>query len=165
MANEIKNQEFNKHIKQLQSMIGDKQIITLAENYYNLKVEMTALIRSVKEKENSLIAKKKAENIEIKKEEEPSIVSEPKVEVELVEPVKPVEEKPKVQQPAQQQNFDRNKQNNFANRNQNPNNRPNNFVPGAKRPFVKPGQNNQQQGQYNRNGNNFRQNNFNNNGF
>ena len=62
MANEIKNQEFNKHIKQLQSMIGDKQIITLAENYYNLKVEMTALIRSVKEKENSLIAKKKAEN-------------------------------------------------------------------------------------------------------
>ena len=36
MANEIKNQEFNKSIKQLQAMVKDKQIIGLAEKFYNL---------------------------------------------------------------------------------------------------------------------------------
>ena len=54
MTNVTKNQEFNKAIKQLQSMINEKQIISLAEKYYNLKVEMSSLTRAVKEKENAL---------------------------------------------------------------------------------------------------------------
>lgn len=55
MANEIKNQEFNKSIKQLQSMVNDKMIISLAERFYNLKVEMSNLTRNIKEKESKLL--------------------------------------------------------------------------------------------------------------
>lgn len=55
MANENKNQEFNKSIKQLQAMVKDKMIIGLAEKFYNLKVEMNSLTRSVKEKEQTII--------------------------------------------------------------------------------------------------------------
>ena len=95
MANEIKNQEFNKSIKQLQAMVKDKLFITLAEKVYNLKNEMGVLTRSVKEKENQLLlnqAKKLAEKPEVKKEEVPSPVSvstsieveaKPQVQVEV----------------------------------------------------------------------------------
>ena len=55
MANVTQNKEFNRAIKQLQAMVRDKQIIGLAEKFYNLKVEMSALTRSVKEKESALI--------------------------------------------------------------------------------------------------------------
>ena len=54
MANEIKNQEFNKSIKQLQMIVRDKNIISLAEKLHNLKIEMSSLTRAIKEKENSL---------------------------------------------------------------------------------------------------------------
>lgn len=88
MANVTKNQEFNKAIKQLQSMVNEKQIISLAEKYYNLKVEMSSLTRAVKEKENALIleeakslAAKPEPKVEQKAEEKTAVVfAEPKVE-------------------------------------------------------------------------------------
>ena len=55
MANVTQNKEFNRAIKQLQAMVKEKQIISLAEKFYNLKIEMSALTRSVKEKENTLL--------------------------------------------------------------------------------------------------------------
>ena len=55
MANENKNQEFNKSIKQLQSIVNDKMIISLAEKFYNLKVEMSNLTRNIKDKESKLL--------------------------------------------------------------------------------------------------------------
>ena len=71
MTNTTQNKEFNRAIKQLQAMVRDKQIISLAEKFYNLKVEMSSLTRSVKEKESSLIleqAKTMAQKPEIKTE-------------------------------------------------------------------------------------------------
>ncbi len=55
MANENKNQEFNRAIKQLQSMVKDKLFINLAEGFHNLKNEMANLTRAVKEKESNLL--------------------------------------------------------------------------------------------------------------
>ena len=40
MANEVKNQEFNRAIKQLQVMMNDKQILNLAEQFFILKGEI-----------------------------------------------------------------------------------------------------------------------------
>ncbi|MBR4998628.1 MAG: translation initiation factor IF-2, partial [Clostridia bacterium] len=152
MANVTKNQEFNKAIKQLQSMVNEKQIISLAEKYYNLKVEMSSLTRAVKEKENALIleeakslAAKPEPKVEQKAEEKTAVVfAEPKVE----------EKRPSAQQQkptfANRQNDRPQRQNqqgqfnpNYRNeRNQNAQNR--NF--NQQRPFnpnYKPGQNNQ----------------------
>ena len=157
MANETRNQEFNKAIKQLQAMVNEKQIISLAEKFYNLRVEMSALTRTVKEKESTLIleeaktmAAKPEIKVEPKAEEKPAAVFvEPKVEI--------VEEKPKVQPQQRQQmrsqyNDNRgqrpnqnnpnyrnndNRNQNYQNRNFNSQNRPYN-------PNYKPGQNNQQ---------------------
>ncbi len=137
MANETQNKEFNKAIKQLQSMVREKQIISLAEKFYNLKVEMTALTRNVKEKESALIleqakalATKPEPKLEIKAEE-PAVVFDAPKQQEKVE-----EKKETKQQQVQQ--FSQNKQRNFENRN--------NFQRNAQGSF---NPNNRQQGQYN----------------
>ena len=153
MANEIKNQEFNKAIKQLQTLVRDKNIISLAEKLHNLKIEMSNLTRAVKDKENSLLLEKtkvEAPKVEEVKVEPSAIVSQPKIET-----------KPQTAQ-QERRNFDnRNfKQNNegFRNRNQNPNfNRNANNMQGnnaQRRPFnpnFKPGQPGQQNRQFNPN--------------
>ena len=97
MANETQNKEFNKAIKQLQAMVRDKQIISLAEKFYNLKIEMSALTRNVKEKENALIleqaktlASKPEPKVEVKAEEPSVVFDAPKQEK--------VEEKPQTKQ-------------------------------------------------------------------
>ena len=72
MANEIKNQEFNRAIKQLQTLVRDKNIISLAERLHNLKVEMSNLTRAVKDKENSLLMEKT--KVEAPKVEETEII-------------------------------------------------------------------------------------------
>ncbi len=145
MANEIKNQEFNKAIKQLQSMVKDKLFINLAEKYYNLKVEMSGLTRTIKEKENALMLQetKSAMNVESKKEEQPSKVSEPvKVETPVV-----AQPKPARNEQSKPQFANKNPKNN-ANNSQNnryPNNNRNNFGQNQQRPFnpnFKPGQQN-----------------------
>ena len=117
MANETQNKEFNKAIKQLQAMVREKQLINLAEKFYNLKVEMSSLTRSVKEKENSLIleqAKQLSSKPEVKvevKAEEPAVV----FEKQKSEPVEV-----KTQTPAQQGNYNNKQQrNNFNNENRN----------------------------------------------
>ena len=119
MANVTQNKEFNRAIKQLQAMVRDKQIIGLAEKFYNLKVEMSALTRSVKEKESALIleqtkilAAKPEVKVEPKAEEPAVVFVEEKPEVN--------EEKPK--QVAQHQSS-QNKQRPFENRNANFDNR------------------------------------------
>jgi len=153
LANEIKNQEFNKAIKQLQTLVRDKNIISLAEKLHNLKIEMSNLTRAVKEKENSLLLEKtkvEAPKVEEVKVEPSAVVSQPKTEP--------------VAQNSQQErrNFDnRNlRQNNegFKNKNQNPNfNRNNANAQGnnaQRRPFnpnFKPGQPGQQNRQFNPN--------------
>ena len=73
MANETQNKEFNRAIKQLQAMVREKQIISLAEKFYNLKVEMSSLTRSVKEKESALIL-----------EQTKALTAKPEVKVELL---------------------------------------------------------------------------------
>ncbi|MBE5741348.1 MAG: translation initiation factor IF-2 [Clostridiales bacterium] len=122
MANVTKNQEFNRAIKQLQSMVKDKELISLAEKFYNLKMEMSSLTRSVKDKENSLILEEsKAMSAKAKVEEnkevvEPTpVVSQP---VSKPEPVKPA--------PTFTQNHDRPNRNN-ADRNPRYNNQNNRF--------------------------------------
>lgn len=82
MANEnIKNQEFNRAIKQLTLMVKDKTFMSLAEKFYYLKNEMSTLTRSLKEKETNLLKVKAQTKIEqekeIKKEEIPPVVSAP----------------------------------------------------------------------------------------
>lgn len=143
MANEIKNQEFNKAIKQLQSMVKDKLFINLAEKYYNLKVEMSGLTRTIKEKENALILQetKSAINVEPKKEEQPSKIFEPvKVETPVVEQPKPVRnEQSRPQFANRNPKFNTNNSQN----NKYPNNNRNNFGQNQQRPFnpnYKPGQ-------------------------
>ena len=124
MANEIKNQEFNKHIKQLQVMVNEKQLFNLAEKYHNLKVEMNTLTRAVKEKETNLLTAKKEIVAEVKKEETPSVVSTPIVE-EKVEVQPKVECKPNPQAERNNQN-NRNANNNYQqNNNSNDNNQQN----------------------------------------
>ena len=111
MANETKNQEFNKAIKQLQAMVQDKQIIGLAEKFFNLKVEMSNLTRTLKDKESSLITN--AQKVE---EKRPEVVEVKPEKIEQPEVIAPKPEQTK--QPVQNQN--RNVQNN-QNQNQNRN--------------------------------------------
>ncbi|MBQ9795890.1 MAG: translation initiation factor IF-2 [Clostridia bacterium] len=156
MANVIRNQEFNKAIKQLQGMVNEKQIITLAEKFYNLRVEMSALTRAVKEKEGALIleqtkaAAKPEPKVEAKTEEKPSVVfAEPKVELVKEKPVQNQSQ----QKPQQRQNFENRGQNqrqnnpNYRNQDRNQNYQNRNFnSQNGNRPFnpnYKPGQNNQ----------------------
>ena len=152
MANEIKNQEFNKAIKQLQTLVRDKNIISLAEKLHNLKIEMSNLTRAVKEKENSLLLEKtkvEAPKVEEVKVEPSAVVSQPKIET-----------KPQTAQ-QERRNFDNKnmRQNNegFRNRNQNPNFNRNANAQGnnaQRRPFnpnFKPGQPGQQNRQFNPN--------------
>ena len=90
MANTTNNQEFNKAIKQLQSLVEEKGIINLAEKFYNLKVEMSSLTRAIKEKENALIlaeakamAEKPAPKVEVKAEEKPAVVFDEEMTLEM----------------------------------------------------------------------------------
>ncbi len=162
MANEVKNQEFNKSIKQLTSMVKDKLFMSLAEKFYYLKNEMSTLTRSMKEKETSLLSKNAQNNIEEKKEDTPSIVSTPEGEKTnppiLQEENKPKQKSPNLQQNKNQQSPNRQGQNqqfnqrkpfnNYNNRQgqnqqtqnaQRPNFRTNNpnFKPGQKPQFNK----------------------------
>ncbi len=144
MADENKTQEFNRAIKELQGMVRDKLFINLAEKFYNLKVEMTNLTRAVKEKESALIYEENKKLIaETPKVEEPSVVSQPKVEVAEPEHVeKTIEHKEFAprdnrfqQRPYQNQNSGRPFNNQNGGFRQNANGSPN-FKQGAK-PFNK----------------------------
>ncbi len=75
MANEIKNQEFNKSIKKLQSLVGDRELVNLAEKFYNLKTEISALTRNLKEKENNLLTSSKS--AEVKEVKQPATSTAP----------------------------------------------------------------------------------------
>ena len=147
MANEIKNPEFNRAVNQLKAMIVDKQIIGLAEKFHNLKVEMSALTRSVKEKENALIlAETKALTAK----------QEPKQEIKAEKPAavfdaRKQEVKPEQTQRQQNQGA-QNRRNDFRNNNDNRSNFDRNARPNQ--------QNNRYQGQgnyQNRNPQNIRQ--------
>ncbi len=156
MANEQK-QDFNKSIKELQSMVKDNLFMSLAEKFHNLKIEMGALVRQVKEKENELLLGEGKPKV---KEETPEVVSTPKVEVKPQEietkAIKPQQqEKPKNVQPnsqfkkpnSQYNNQYNNNQfnnkkpfnNNFKQNNQQPNGNKNlNFKPNNNKPNQKP---------------------------
>ena len=148
MANEIKNQEFNKSIKQLQQMVQDKAIIGLAEKFYILKNEMSALTRTLKEKENKLLVE---ETNALTKPAEPvkeTVVAQPKEEVVVApkvenKPVQQQERRPFDKNAARPNNqFNRQNGANGFNRNFNNNQNPN----GQRKPFnpnYKPGQNQQ----------------------
>ena len=159
MANETKNQEFNKSIKQLQSMVKDKMIIGLAEKYFNLKTEMNNLARAVKEKESKLLLEESKQLLEKEKAEKsqeviPENVSIPEKKEE------PVVEKQESKQPVsnvnQNQNYSRQNNNNYKNNynknNYNTNNSNNSNFNRDRRPFNnnRP-QNNQQNRPYNAN--------------
>ena len=144
-------------IKQLQQLVQDKALIGLAEKFYILKNEMSALTRTLKEKENNLLmqeAKAMVVPVEPKKEE----VVVQKEEVKKEEVVAPkVEVKPAQNQNGERRPFDRNAQrpnqfnrqqngtgfnrnNNQQGNNQqrkpfNPNFRNNNQQQGGNRPF------------------------------
>ena len=134
MANEIKNQEFNRAIKQLQAMVREKSLMNLAENVYNLKVEMNNFTRGLKEKETALLleeTKAMASKPEPRKEEAPvQLPVEQKVEQKPVQ-TKPVEQ-PKPQQTQYQKpqqesrynnsNYNSNYSNSFNSNNQRYNN-------------------------------------------
>ena len=90
MANETNNQEFNKSIKQLQSMVKDKMLINLAEKFFNLKTEMSNLVRAVKEKETKLIIEENKqqsvkEQVSQIQETKPEIVSAPQKQEVIIE--------------------------------------------------------------------------------
>jgi len=123
LANETKNQQFNKSIKQLQSMVADKIFINLAEKFYNLKSEISQLTRAAKDKENSLLSQlaKTEPKTEVKKEEKPSVVSVAEVKPE--QPVK-VEAKPQQNAKQQEKNLDNRNENFRNNRNNQNNNNP-----------------------------------------
>ncbi len=144
MANETKNQDFNKSIKQLQSMVKDKLFISLAEKFYNLKGEMSALTRAVKEKETNLIVGEKKEVAEPKPPVAP-VVSQPKIEKKPQTQFEADTKKP-------QQNFKNNanyNQNKKPNFNQNPNNKKpfNNFKQNNQKPNLNAKPNNLKPGQ------------------
>ena len=113
MVTENKNQEFNKSIKQLQSMVKDKLFLALSEKYFNLKQEMNNVVRSAKEKESALLteANKRLEpKEEVKKVEEQPKVNQP----EPISTAKPVETRP---QQTQNYQFNRNQSSQNGNRN------------------------------------------------
>ena len=123
-------------------MVKDKLFISLAEKFYNLKVEMGALVRQVKDKENELLVGEGKQKV---KEETPEVVSTPKVEV------KPQEPETKTTKPQQQE---RPKNNQFKK----PNSQFNNNQFNNKKPF----NNNFKQNNQNQNANknpNFKANN------
>ena len=130
MVNETKTQEFNKSIKQLQQMVSEKQLIGLAEQYYNLKTEMNGFARAMKEKENALLleeTKKLAEKPEVK----PEVKVVEKVEEKPAPQIVSVEEKVEVKAaPQQAKPVPQNRENNQRERNgdfrNNAQNRPNN---------------------------------------
>ena len=104
MANNTTNQDYNKSLTQLQAMINDKQIISLAEQYYNLKMEMSALTRNVKEKESSLIleqAKALSAKPEVKEEPKQEIKPEVKPSEVFVDQKQPFDRERGPQQPQQ----------------------------------------------------------------
>ena len=156
MANEIKNQEFNKAIKQVQSMVKDKMFISLAEKFFNLKGELSVLTRSVKEKENALVlqeTKNLVNKPEVKVEEKkevPQVVSQPQTETPKQEnqtrPQRPqFDRRPNDDRNTRNPNYQGNRPfNNNFNRNQDGRNQGANN--GQRRPFnnqnsYKPGQN------------------------
>ncbi len=124
MANETKNQEFNKSIKQLQSMVKDKMIINLAERFFNLKTEMNNLARAVKEKEAKLLLEESKqvltkEQDDTKQETQPTNVSNIETKVESA-PVR--QENNSTPNISQNQNYQKQQNNNFNNRPYNKNN-------------------------------------------
>ncbi len=124
MANETQNQEFNKSIKMLQSMVKDKMFISLAEKFFNLKQDLSNLTRNLKEKETSLlVANKPAEPVQ------PAAAETPKVQEQPAE--KPAEIK--------KQEF-ANK--NTVNANKNPNFKDNRNLKFQRQDFKKPFNNN-----------------------
>ena len=149
MANEIKNQEFNRAIKQLQGLVNDKQLIGLAEKFYNLKVEMSAFTRTVKEKESSLILEDakalSAKTQPIAAEEKPAevFVQPKKEEVTEIKNEKPqqfnnnrnFENKHQSPKFAQQNQLRQNDNNRYQNANQFNQNRNYNNQNGQRQPF------------------------------
>ncbi len=110
MANETKNQEFNKSIKQLQAMVKEKMLIGLAESYYNLKIEMNNLTRAVKDKESKLILANKEKTpppVAPTPKPEPVVATPPVQEVKPQE--KPREAKPSQSFQSQKPKFDNNR--------------------------------------------------------
>lgn len=157
MANTT-NQDFNKPIMQLQVMIHEKQLISLAEKFFNLKMEMSTLTRTVKEKESSLIleqakAATSKPEVKVEPEEKSSEVFVAPKESQPKEKVVPQPQQRRENQPQQRSNdFRGQRQNQYNpnNRNQdgrNPNfqNRNYNAQNGRQgyNPNYKPGQNNQ----------------------
>ena len=114
------NQEFNKSIKQLQSMVRDKMFISLAEKFYNLKQEMNNLMRAVKDKETKLLVETK-KAIEPKNVEEKVEAVSPAVsKVDNGEQAKPQQQKVETKPNASSQNRDnRNQFNPQANKQNN----------------------------------------------
>ena len=114
------NQEFNKSIKQLQSMVRDKMFISLAEKFYNLKQEMNNLMRAVKDKETKLLVETK-KAIEPKNVEEKVEAVSPAVsKIDNGEQAKPQQQKVETKPNASSQNRDnRNQFNPQANKQNN----------------------------------------------
>lgn len=147
MANENRNQEFNKSIKQLQSMVNDKMIISLAEKFYNLKVEMSNLTRNIKDKESKLLLEE-SKTLLAKQEEQKettpaniSVSTEEKKDVSQPTIKKEIEERPTMpSSKPQSPNYNRNNaynnnynKNNFSNQRKPFNNRTPNQ--NTQRPF------------------------------
>lgn len=160
MAIENKNQEFNKSIKQLQSMVKDKMLINLAEKFFVLKSEMSNFTRQIKEKENNLVLEES--KALISKQPEKQVEVSPAVVPELKEkdPVPENDNKVSNQRNFQSNNYQRNgnynnnyQNNNFQRNNQNGNYKNDNFRNGYQR--------NNQNNDYQRNNQNgFSQNKF-----
>lgn len=157
MANETKNTEFNKSIKQLQFLVKDKLIMSLAEKFYNLKIEMSSFTRTLKEKEGAIILQSTAVE-KPKVEEKPSVPTPPVAsetqQEKVVENVKTTQVKTNNSNFQQQYNNNRNQYNNrnnnqFNNQYNNQNNKNNLFNRNNNQRFGQNGQN-----QFNRNGQN-----------
>ena len=172
MAENNKPQEFNRAIKQLQSMVKDKLLVNLSEKYYTLKLEMSSVMRSVKDKEASLILKateKKPEPVEEKKEIKPEPKVEQKQEPVVEKTTQPVVSAPKMEnrQENTRQDFRQDNRRNFGQNNQNNFNR-NNYNNQYNNQNGQRYNNNRpynQNGNYNRNGYNNGYNNQNGQGY
>ena len=114
------NQEFNKSIKQLQSMVRDKMFISLAEKFYNLKQEMNNLMRAVKDKETKLLVETKKATEPKNVEEKVEAVSPAVSKIDNGEQAKPQQQKVETKPNASSQNRDnRNQFNPQANKQNN----------------------------------------------
>ena len=172
MAENNKPQEFNRAIKQRQSMVKDKLLVNLSEKYYTLKLEMSSVMRSVKDKEASLILKateKKPEPVEEKKEIKPEPKVEQKQEPVVEKTTQPVVSAPKMEnrQENTRQDFRQDNRRNFGQNNQNNFNR-NNYNNQYNNQNGQRYNNNRpynQNGNYNRNGYNNGYNNQNGQGY